>query len=81
MATEEQPANDGPAVAERIENVALIDEASEALAQLRASTGLSRVDIINRALKVYAFIDAEQRSGGQILIRDAKGGFSKMEVH
>lgn len=61
-----------PAVAERI-NVALITEAAEALSKLQQRTGLKKVDIVNRALVIYEFIDAEMRAGNQIVVRSADG--------
>jgi len=54
-------------------NVALIAEAAEALGKIQARTGLKKVDIVNRALTIYEFIDAELRGGNKILLRDPEG--------
>ena len=51
-----------PAVADRV-NVALIAEAVEALAKLQERTGLKKVDLVNRALLIYEFVDSELRAG------------------
>lgn len=59
-----------PEVVERV-NVALIAEAALALAALQERTGKTKVDIINRALQVYGWADAEQRAGNRIIVRDS----------
>lgn len=59
-------------VAERI-NAGLIRESAEALARIKDRTELSKTDIINRAIPVYEFIDAEMRKGNQIIVRDLEG--------
>lgn len=68
-----------PAVAERI-NVALIAEAAEAIEKLRHRTGLKKVDIVNRALSIYEFIDAELRAGNRIIIRDQDGNDQVVKI-
>ncbi|MEU0535684.1 hypothetical protein [Amycolatopsis tolypomycina] len=60
------------AVVDRV-NVALIAEAVEALAKLQERTGLKKVDLVNRALLVYEFLDAELKAGKQVLLRDQDG--------
>lgn len=57
---------------ERI-NVALIRESVDALAKIQERTGLKKVDAVNRALMIYEFIDAELRSGSEIIVRGADG--------
>lgn len=64
----EQP----PGTVERI-NVALIRESVDALAKIQERTGLKKVDAVNRALILYAFIDFELRSGSEIIVRDTDG--------
>ena len=54
-------------------NVALVAEAVDALAKLQDRTGLKKVDLVNRALLVYEFVDAELKSGKQVLLRDQDG--------
>lgn len=72
MAAKETSTDQSPAVVDRI-NVALAAEAAEALDKLQSRTKLKKVDIANRALKLYEFIDAEMRAGNKILIRDEDG--------
>ena len=54
---------------ERI-TVALIPEAAEDLQRLQDLTHLSKTDIVNRAITLYEFIEAQLRNGNDILIRD-----------
>lgn len=72
MSSVERAASDKPAVADRV-NVALIAEAVEALGRLQDRTGLKKVDLVNRALLIYEFVDAELRAGNQVVLRDPEG--------
>ena len=72
MSSAEKVTADRPAVVDRV-NVALIAEAVEALAKLQGRTGLKKVDLVNRALLVYEFVDEELRAGNQVVLRDAEG--------
>jgi hypothetical protein len=58
-------------VVERI-TVALIPLAAENLQQLLDRTSLSKTDIVNRAITLYEFIDAQLRADRKVLIRDDK---------
>lgn len=59
-------------IAERI-TVALIPGAADDLQQLVTSTGLSKTDVVNRAITLYRFIESQQRTGHDLLIRDDSG--------
>ncbi|ROP36209.1 hypothetical protein [Saccharothrix texasensis] len=61
-----------PAVADRV-NVALIAEAVEALGKPQDRTGLKKVDLVNRALLIYEFVDSELRAGNQAVLCDPEG--------
>jgi hypothetical protein len=61
-----------PKSAERI-TVSLIPEAAEALEKLLERTGLKKVDLVNRALTIYQFIDAERRAGNELVLRRPDG--------
>jgi hypothetical protein len=52
--------------------VPLIREAGDDLLRLQDRTRLSKTDVVNRAIISYEFIDARQRAGQEILIRDKK---------
>jgi hypothetical protein len=56
-------------VVDRI-TVALIPKAGEDLQRLQDKTGLSKTDIVNRAISLYEFINAQIRAGRDVLIRD-----------
>jgi hypothetical protein len=72
MSSVERVASDKPAVVDRV-NVALIAEAVEALGKLQERTGLKKVDLVNRALLIYEFVDSELRAGNQVVLRDPEG--------
>jgi hypothetical protein len=59
--------------------VALIPEAAAGLAALQERTSLSRADIVNRAICLYDFIDAEMAAGAEILHR-RDGAVSLVEI-
>jgi hypothetical protein len=63
---------DRPDVVRRV-NVALINDAAEALAKLADRTGMKQVDLVNRALQVYEWVDGEQRAGNTLIVRSAEG--------
>jgi hypothetical protein len=60
-------------VAERI-TVALIPKAGEDLQHLQDRTSLSKTDLVNRAITLYEFIDAQQRNNRELLVRDRATG-------
>jgi hypothetical protein len=62
-----------PRLPDRI-TVALIPQAGADLRALQERTSLSRTDITNRAITLYEFIDAQLRSGRDLLIRDNRTG-------
>lgn len=59
--------------AERI-TVGLIIKAAEDLRNTQERTGLSKTDIVNRAVSLYEFIDAAQSSGDEIILRRKSSG-------
>ena len=63
--------------AERV-TVALIPQAGEDLRRLQDRTSLSKTDVVNRAISLYEFIDAELREGRELLIRDPKTGETQL---
>lgn len=71
-----EPTN-APEIVLRV-NVALVRDAADALQTLRDRTGMKKVDIINRALQLYEFIDAQQRMGSALLFRDNGGSFERV---
>jgi len=59
--------------------VTLIPQAAEALETTAALTGLSRTDVINRALQLYAFAEFERATGTEILLR-RDGETSRLKI-
>ncbi len=69
--------DDAPDVVARV-NVALIRDSAEALERLRARTGMKKVDLVNRAIQIYEFVDAQQRGGNTLLFRDNGGRYERV---
>jgi hypothetical protein len=65
------------AVVDRI-TVALVRKAGEDLQQLQDRTGLSKTDIVNRAITLYEFLDAQLEAGNDLIVRDPKTGESQL---
>jgi hypothetical protein len=65
------------ALAERI-TVALVRKAGEDLQQIQDRTGMSKTDIVNRAISLYEFIDAQLHAGNDLLVRDRETGESQL---
>jgi hypothetical protein len=61
------------AATERI-TVALIPKAGEDLQRLQDRTGLSKTDIVNRAISAYEFFESKMRDGNDLLVRDPETG-------
>ena len=59
--------------AERI-TVWLIPKVLKELQRLQARTGLSKTDILNRAITLYEFLDAQERNDHDVLIRSRSTG-------
>lgn len=64
-------------VVDRI-TVALVRKAGEDLQQLQDRTGLSKTDIVNRAITLYEFLDAQLQAGNDLIVRDPKSGESQL---
>jgi hypothetical protein len=66
-----------PERCERI-TVSLIPSAVVGLRRLRARTSLSKTDIANRAIQSYEFLDAQLRSGHDLIVRDRRTGRTQL---
>jgi hypothetical protein len=58
---------------ERI-TIALISKAAADLQRTQDRTGLSKTDIVNRAISVYEFLESQLLDGSDLLIRDRRTG-------
>ncbi len=69
--------SDGPAgstVEHHKVTVNLIPKAWEAANETASLLGLSRTDVINRALQAYAFFEQVVAAGSEVLVRSGDGG-------
>jgi hypothetical protein len=55
-------------VAERI-TVGLVQKTADELQRLQRSTGLSKTDLVNRAISMYLFIEEQGEAGHELLRR------------
>lgn len=58
--------------------VALIPKASADLAALQDRTGLSKTDLVNRAITLYEFIDGQAAAGNDLIVKDRKTGETQL---
>lgn len=65
--------------ADRI-NAKLIPQAKDALDWLAGHKGLSRTDIINRALQLYHFTEQRTAAGDQLALLHADGQLESVRV-
>jgi hypothetical protein len=66
-----------PPPSDRI-TVALIPQSAEDLQTLQDRTSLSKTDLVNRAITLYEFIDAQLREGHDLIVRDKKTGETQL---
>lgn len=59
-------------------SVPLIPTVQQDLQRLQERTRLSKTDIVNRAISVYDFIDAQLRAGHDVIIRDKRTGETRL---
>ena len=57
-----------PSVVDRI-TVALVRKAATDLEITQDRTGLSKTDIVNRAISLYEFVDAELSADAELIVR------------
>jgi hypothetical protein len=69
--------NERPTVTERI-TVALVRKAGEDLQTLQDRTGLSKTDIVNRAITLYEFIDGQVQAGKDLYVKDPETGETQL---
>jgi hypothetical protein len=63
----------GPSAAERI-TVALVARSATDLQSAQDRTGMSKTDIVNRAISLYEFVDAKLTEGCELIIRNPETG-------
>lgn len=60
--------------------IAWVREAAEALTRLIERTGLKKVDLVNKSVQVYEFIDAEMRAGNRLIVRHPDGSEQMVRI-
>lgn len=73
MITEANGSVSRQTTADRI-TVALVPKAAEDLQRTVDRTGLSKTDIVNRALSLYAYLDERMAAGDELLVRAKNRG-------
>jgi hypothetical protein len=66
-------------VAERI-TVGLIPRVVAELERLQESSGLSKTDLVNRAISLSAYVDAQIAAGKDLLLRDSNGEIERLHL-
>jgi hypothetical protein len=61
-------------------SVTFVPPAVQAVAALTASTGLSKADVINRAVQVYAFLERQQEQGSELILRGVDGRDERVHI-
>jgi len=54
--------------------ITLAPDAIDALAALQVRTGLSKTDVLNRAVQIYNMLDEATRNGSEVLLRTPRAG-------
>jgi hypothetical protein len=73
----ESGGSEAPASTDRI-TVALVRKVVEDLQSLQNTTGLSKTDIVNRAISLYKFIEAQSQAGKDLYIKDPNTGETQL---
>jgi hypothetical protein len=61
-------------------SVTFVPPAVEAIANLTDGTGLSKADVINRAVQIYAYLEAQKRRGVDLLLREPDGSTERLHI-
>jgi hypothetical protein len=75
-----QSANRSRSTANERYSVTFVPPAVDAIADLTASTGLSKADVINRAVQIYAYLEAQTQDGADLLLRPPGGTPEKLHI-
>ena len=60
--------------------VLLVSKVADDLQRTRKRTDLSKTDIVNRAITLYDFLNGEQDSGAELLLRRQDGSTHLVEL-
>ncbi|MFF7699287.1 hypothetical protein [Streptomyces lydicus] len=68
-----------PPTSERY-SVTFVPPAVQAIGELTDATGLSKTDVINRAVQIYALLEAQRRKGSEVLLRNSDGELERVHI-
>ncbi|MET8811869.1 hypothetical protein ABZW47_07690 [Streptomyces sp. NPDC004549] len=61
-------------------SVTLVPPAVEAIGKLVEVTGLTKTDVINRAVQIYAFLEERMAEGSEVVLRDPNGQYERVHI-
>ncbi|WP_411103089.1 hypothetical protein [Streptomyces sp. cmx-4-9] len=61
-------------------SVTLCPPAVTAIAELVAASGVSKADVINRAVLLLGFVEQERAKGHDLMIRDTEGSLERIHI-
>ncbi|MFD9999826.1 hypothetical protein [[Kitasatospora] papulosa] len=61
-------------------SVTLVPPAVEAISKLVETTGLTKTDVINRAVQIYAFLEDRMGDGNEVMLRSADGELERVHI-
>ncbi|MER7959489.1 hypothetical protein [Streptomyces sp. NPDC096030] len=61
-------------------SVTLCPPAVTAVAELAAAGGVSKADVINRAILLLGFVESERAKGHDLMIRDTAGALERIHI-
>ncbi|MGI5402247.1 hypothetical protein ACQEVG_22945 [Streptomyces sp. CA-135486] len=61
-------------------SVTLVPPAVKAIAELTERSGLSKTDVINRAVQIYAYLEAQKDEGRDLLLRGSDGSLERLHI-
>lgn len=61
-------------------SVTLCPPAVTAIAELTAASGVSKADVINRAVLLLGYVERERAKGSDLVIRDSDGSLERIHI-
>ncbi|MFD7324729.1 hypothetical protein ACFV9D_27165 [Streptomyces sp. NPDC059875] len=61
-------------------SVTLCPPAVTAVSELVAESGVSKADVINRAILLLGFVERERAKGHDLMIRDTEGSLERIHI-
>ncbi|NJP52885.1 hypothetical protein HCJ93_23160 [Streptomyces sp. SBST2-5] len=61
-------------------SVTLVPPAVDAISKLVDATGLTKTDVINRAVQIYAFLEERMAKGNDVMLRSPSGDYERVHI-